>query len=352
MFVLTPENAVEYLHFAGYWPAHIPARAKALTGGVSNLVVRVQPADESIAEPRMIVKQSADLLRTKMEWRSRRERIWIETEAMKYLTDVLPAGTVPVILFEDRENFLFGMSDLGEECEVWKQLLLKGHPDTRLAQRAGEILALIHRTSAAQADLFEKSIFADTTVFDELRIDPYYRTIAKAHPQITPVINQLIDTMSSVRRKTLVLADFSPKNMLVDRSGELRLVDFETAHWGDPAFDLGFFMTHLVLKSFRAFRLNLPGRELYPGLVRAFWSAYQAGFGTDDPVDNLEERAMAHLSACMLARVDGKSPVDYLSEPDQNEVRLLTIAALETSREQSLDGFLNHITGYFHREPD
>jgi len=43
----------------------------------------------------------------------------------------------------------------------------------------------------------------------------------------------------SAHRICLVLADFSPKNILITDQG-IHLVDFETAHYGDPAFDLGF----------------------------------------------------------------------------------------------------------------
>ncbi|MFM7317527.1 MAG: phosphotransferase family protein, partial [bacterium] len=310
MLSLTAENAVEYLHFSGYWPAHIPARASALTGGVSNLVVRVEPIDPASNEPSIIVKQSADLLRTKMEWRSRRERIWIETAAMQFLSEILADGTVPRIIFEDRDNCLFGMSDLGKNCQVWKQILLNGNPDQKLARNAGQILSQIHLSGIVHADRLRNSIFADTTVFDELRIDPYYRTIAKAHPQIALTIDRLIKTMATPPRPTLVLADFSPKNILVDSDGKLRLVDFETAHWGDPGFDLGFFMTHLTLKWIWAARQGLASADQFFGLLSTFWDEYQAGMASLKPDADLENRAATHLAACMLARVDGKSPVD------------------------------------------
>ena len=340
MFILTAENAVEYLHFSGYWPAHVPAGAQALTGGVSNLVVRVEPVDPASSQPSMIVKQSADLLRTKMEWRSRRERIWIETAAMRFLSEILPVGTVPGIIFEDRDHCLFGMTDLGSDCQVWKQLLLAGMPDQRMARSAGQILSQVHRSGVEQADNLRNSFFADITVFDELRIDPYYRTIARVHPAIAPAIDRLVQGMSSPPRPTLVLADFSPKNILVDSQARLRLVDFETAHWGDPAFDLGFFLTHLFLKSIWASRHGFSNTEQYFDLIKHFWIEYQAGLAKTEPGDHLEERALNHLAACMLARVDGKSPVDYLSPEDQSIVRQLTLETLRSGNQAGLMPFI------------
>lgn len=340
MFNLTADNAVEYLHFSGYWPAHVPARAQALTGGVSNLVIRVEPVDTASRQPSMIVKQSADLLRTKMEWRSRRDRIWIETAAMRFLSEILPVDTVPGIIFEDRNHCLFGMTDLGDDCQVWKQILLAGKPDQRMARRAGQILSQIHQSGIEQADNLRNSLFADTTVFDELRIDPYYRTIARVHPEIAPAIDRLIQSMSSPHRPTLVLADFSPKNILVDSLARLRLVDFETAHWGDPAFDLGFFLTHLVLKSIWASRQGLSNSEQYFDLIKHFWIEYQAGLAKAEPGDHLEDRALNHLAACMLARVDGKSPVDYLSLEDQSIVRQLTLETLRSGNQTGLIPFI------------
>ncbi|HEX8201161.1 MAG TPA: phosphotransferase, partial [Isosphaeraceae bacterium] len=152
------------------------------------------------------------------------------------------------------------------------------------------------------------------------RIDPYYRRVAQVHPDLEPPICALIDSMATAPRKTLVLGDFSPKNILVHARG-LTLVDFETAHAGDPAFDLGFFLSHLVLKAFRA----APRPEPYLELTRRFWDAYRREAG-DDPA--LARRGTAHAAACALARIDGTSPVDYRAELDPDAVRRAARAAL------------------------
>ena len=109
-----------------------------------------------------------------------------------------------------------------------------------------------------------RGTLADTSLFDELRVDPYYRTAARRHPDLAPRIEALIAAMDRPDdERTLVLGDFSPKNILV-HAGGLILLDFECAHAGDPAFDLGFFLTHLMLKEIRA---SSTDRSTRPGYV-------------------------------------------------------------------------------------
>ncbi|MBI1322689.1 phosphotransferase [bacterium] len=351
MWTLTAENAVEYLHFSGQWPPHVPARACVLSGGVSAAVIRVVPADSGSDYPSIVLKQAAPQLRTRKEWFSRLDRIWNEAEAMRFLAGVLPPGVVPAIHFEDRDHYLIGMTDLGPARDNWKLLLLEGRPDVSLARTAGLILGTMHEASLRHAEELSTSRLADWTVFDELRIDPYYRTVASVLPIVAEPLEDLMRSMRDVRQKTFVHADFSPKNILVGHGGELSLVDFETAHWGDPAFDLGFFMTHLMLKTFRANRLGMSARDEYLEMIYEFWAAYRRGFPSlDDPME-FERRTLRHLAGCMLARVDGKSPVDYLAEPDQDAVRVLAIEALR-NRYAGLSDYIAGANERFRMESD
>jgi 5-methylthioribose kinase len=96
--------------------------------------------------------------------------------------------------------------------------------------------------------------------------------------------------------------------MLVHAAG-FTLVDYETAYFGDPAMDLGLCLCHLLLKAFK----NPPLRRAYFALTRAFWDQYdkEARFR---PINELAARGIGHCAACLLARIDGTSPVDYLPE--------------------------------------
>ncbi|HLJ10722.1 MAG TPA: phosphotransferase, partial [Planctomycetaceae bacterium] len=227
MLEISADNAVEYLHAHRRLEKTIPARAELLAWGVSNAVLRITRAT---GEP-FVLKQSRSQLRTKDAWFSRLDRIWREIDALRVLEPLLPEGVIPRVLFEDRENYLFAMEAAPAEHVVWKQVLLEGRADPRIARRLGSFLAAIHRQTAERPDL--RDVFGDTSVFVELRVDPFYRRIAEISSETRPHIDRLIAEMFSTP-VCLVHADFSPKNVLI--AGErIMLVDFETAHYGDPA---------------------------------------------------------------------------------------------------------------------
>jgi hypothetical protein len=228
---------------------------------------------------------------------------------------------VPQYLWEDREHYCFAMTAAPKEHTTWKELLLAGELTSSLgiATACAQLLATLHAGSWGNADIAVQ--LDDRSFFAQLRIDPYYRHVAKMHPDLAPQIQQLIDSVWSHRR-CLVHGDFSPKNLLV-WEGNVMLIDCEVGHYGDPAFDLGFFLTHLVLKAIWAG----PRRPHYGNLIATFWNTYRGsldGAVSTIEIDSLEHRAVANLAGCLLARIDGKSPVDYLSVTQREAVRELS----------------------------
>jgi len=157
-------------------------------------------------------------------------------------------------------------------------------------------------------------------VFVQLRVDPFYRRIAAASHEVAPHIEALIAEMFSLPI-CLVHADFSPKNVLI-ADERIVLVDFETGHYGDPAFDLGFFLSHLLLKSIRhAVRF-----ADFAALTAEFWKSYLhdlAPLAPDAPFAPAEivRRTTGHLAGCMWARIDGTSKIDYLGDVQQDAAR-------------------------------
>jgi 5-methylthioribose kinase len=302
MLELTPTNVLDYLRRQG-WLGHGEARVELLAGGVSNAVLRIETADRLF-----VLKQSRPQLRTRDAWFSDLDRIHREQEVMRVLYSILPPLTVPEVLFTDPDNYVLVMSHAPREAQVWKAQLLAGEIDPRMGERAGGILGRIHESTARDTGLVER--FRDHTVFVQLRVDPFYRRIQERRPEVAAVVGSLIEQMLSTA-EALCHGDYSPKNILTHAQG-FTLVDYETAHFGDPAMDLGFFLSHLVLKACK--RHEERGR--YFELTRAFWRGYEREATFCSPKE-LQERGIGHFGVCLLARIDGTSPVDYLPEEDR-----------------------------------
>jgi len=306
---LDQSNVADWLRRRGRVDAQGVRQVHTLEWGVSNVVLRVTPVTPG---PDFILKQSRPRLRTPLPWFSRVDRIYREAEALQVIRRLVPPASLPELLWEEREDCAFAMEAAALPHAVWKQELLGGELDASVAYRLGDWLGRLHRGSAGVAAYRER--FGDLEVFQQLRVDPFYRRVAETVPDLTPHWTRLIDDALS-HPVCLVHGDFSPKNvLLVNRA--LFLVDFETVHFGDPAFDTGFFLSHLLLKTIRHFRRFTEMAEL----SIAFWGGYCTSLeGGGVPAELRPERVMGrtlpHLAGCMWARVDGTSRVDYLPEP-------------------------------------
>jgi 5-methylthioribose kinase len=309
MIELTAANARDFLRERG-WIGPGIARIHALGWGVSNAVLRVETPEGCF-----VLKQSRPQLRTHDAWFSDLDRVYREQEVMQALHPVLPPLTVPKILFVDRANYVFAMSHAPAGACVWKEMLLAGDVDRGVAERAGCVLGTIHEATASKGALVDS--FRDSTVFVQLRVDPFYRRVQERRPEVAEAVERIAERMLAVK-EALCHGDYSPKNILVHDQG-FTLVDYETAHLGDPTMDLGFFLSHLVLKAVKRHH----EREAFFDLTRAFWAGY-ARRVRFRPIAELEQRGIDHCAVCALARIDGTSPVDYLpEEPKREAVRRL-----------------------------
>lgn len=310
-FNLSAANVRDYLAGCGLIHAGEAVESHELGGGVSNTVMLITFSGD--AGKRWVAKQSLGKLRVKDDWRSDRARIFKEADSMRALGSLLGPGAVPEVVWEDRPNFILVMTAAPAGSIVWKDLLLAGEVEPAIAGEAGKILAQVMEASPHNAALRET--FEDRMVFDQLRIDPYYRTVAVRLPDVAPAIQKLISDSWAIRT-SLTHGDYSPKNMLV-RDGKIFLIDFEVAHWGDPAFDAAFLLNHLFLKAFHA-----PHRwPLFVAAAHEFRHSLTNTSQNENPA-GFEAITVRHLGALMLARIDGKSPVEYLTdEAVKNRVR-------------------------------
>jgi aminoglycoside phosphotransferase (APT) family kinase protein len=320
MLLIDVHSATSYLRDQNLIGASEAVEVHELPGGVSNVVLYVERPDADD----FVLKQAREQLRVAEPWFCSVERIWREVAVLKVCDRILQpqatlnvTATTPKVLYCDRENFLYTMTAVPAH-ETWKQQLLRGQTDAIKAQACGQLLGQLHAGTWGGANLPEE--LSDRQFFEDLRIDPYYRHVARTTTGLETSINSLIDSVYD-NRLSLVHGDFSPKNLLVHREG-IVLIDFEVGHFGDPAFDLGFFLTHLILKAVYA----SPAHEPCLNLAEKFWASYQGpvrATASDEAYRALCQRAAHNLAGCMLARVDGKSTVEYLSDASRHSVRQL-----------------------------
>jgi aminoglycoside phosphotransferase (APT) family kinase protein len=323
---ITETSAANYLRSSGRADAHEPILVRELPGGVSNVVLLVTfPARSE----RFVLKQARGQLRVKEDWRCSVERIWREIDVLQLCGRLIEPGRpanarfrpgVPRLLWEDRANYCYAMSAAPDGHHTWKEELLAGWTTDSLfvAATCGRILGRLHAGTWHSASVARQ--FDDRSFFDALRLDPYYRHAARAHPDRAAQLVGLVNSVWS-HRLCLVHGDFSPKNVLVF-PGQAMLIDFEVGHFGDPAFDLGFFLTHLIAKAVRS-------REQcrrYLHLPAVFWHLYRtelAAVASVGELADLKQRMMLNLAGCLLSRADGKSPLEYLTPEERNVIRTL-----------------------------
>jgi Ser/Thr protein kinase RdoA (MazF antagonist) len=221
-------------------------------------------------------------------------------------------GAVPQLLFSSAEDGYFGMEYLGEDFLNWKHVLLDGVFSADHAALAGRILGEIHRRTAGDEGLRKQ--FDTTQIFHQIRMEPYLLTTGERHPELRALFDAEARRIEATR-EALVHGDFSPKNILI-RGDRMVLLDCEVAWYGDPVFDVAFFLNHLFLKSLHHAPRRCGGDEM----VDAFWRAYAKERSADEAVA-IEKRLVPLLLMLLLARVDGKSPVEYLAAPKQKLIR-------------------------------
>ncbi len=290
-----------------------------LTGGVSSDIVRVRLGDGGL----LCAKRALDRLKVASEWEAPRERNRYEVAWLRLAGSIVP-GAAPRVLAEDRENGIALLEYLpAEDYLLWKSELLAGRADPAVPVAVADVLGRIHAATLDDAEV--AAAFATDHLIEALRLDPYLRFTAGRHPDLASRILAVLKTTATTRQ-ALVHGDVSPKNILVARSdGHPVLLDAECAWYGDPAFDAGFCLNHLLLKS-----VHMP--QLAPELLRqaaAFAVTWLAHFPAERRA-GLEARVAALLPCLLLARVDGKSPVEYLDESAREIVRRLAAPLIAT----------------------
>ena len=280
-----------------------------MDGGVSSDIYRVELPGRTLC-----VKRALPKLKVSAHWEAPVARSRYEVEWMRVAGGIVPAA-VPAILGEDRESGAFAMAYLApERYPVWKALLSDGSIDAATALAVGDVLGRIHAATADRPDLAAR--FATDAIFYPIRLEPYLVATSRMHADLAASFAALVETTRTTKR-VLVHGDFSPKNLLIGAEGPV-ILDAECAWYGDPAFDLAFVLNHLLLKGV----WKPQWRAHYLALFAILVVAYRDHVAWE-PWADVEARTAALLPALLLARVDGKSPAEYVtSAADKDAIRV------------------------------
>jgi 5-methylthioribose kinase len=326
---------LEYLRGRGLLAPDEEPAVHTLQGGVSNRTVLVSRPDGEA----WVLKQALAKLRVAVDWFSSPTRIQREALGLRWLARLVPQQAITSLVFEDPEHYLLAMRAVPEPHVNWKQMLLAGRIQCDHAEQFGSLLGTIHGQAYQQRDDVA-SQFDDRSFFESLRIEPYYSYTATQVPVAAAFLHDLIDETQRTRL-TLTHGDYSPKNILV-YCNRLILLDHEVIHFGDPAFDLGFGLTHLLSKAH-----HVQGhRHDFMAASLLFWQSYVAALGDVPWATMLEERAVRHTLGCLLARVSGRSPLEYLDEEERSRQRsaVVTLVAQPPRHVSELiDAFVSRV---------
>lgn len=313
-----PPEIADHLVRLGVIPEGAAIVAERLTGGVSSDIWKV-----SAGERAFCVKRAMARLAVKEDWfapveRNRYERLWFETVATRV------GAVAPSVLAHDDEAMFFVMDWLDPaDHRLWKSELLAGRADRDFAAEVGRKLAAIHAATAGDQRI--EDMFPTGLLFEALRLDPYLRATGRRYPALAERLNGLADRTATTL-KALVHGDVSPKNIMIGPGSVPVFLDAECAWYGDPAFDLAFCLNHLLLKCLAA----PDAASDFLSAFDAMSEAYRAAVDWE-PAADLEARAASLLPGLFLARVDGKSPVEYVTDDAaRNRVRGVAIPLVES----------------------
>jgi aminoglycoside phosphotransferase (APT) family kinase protein len=288
-----------------------PSSLEPLAGGVSSDIWRAKLPSADVC-----VKRALPRLRVAQLWEAPVERNRYERQWMQAARSAVPSAAPQVIAWDDAAG-VFAMAYL--DFPVWKKLLAGGRADPAFAAQVGSSLAAIHAATANDRAVAER--FQTDAIFHAIRLEPYLLATAKRHKEWAADLEILAERTAATKR-CLVHGDVSPKNILVSPEGPVFL-DAECAWYGDPAFDLAFCLNHLFLKS-----VWVPAaRERFMGCFDSLYQTYLGGVNWE-AAHAVEERTATLLPGLLLARVDGKSPVEYLDSAGQGRVRQAALQLL------------------------
>ena len=300
--LLTEDTVVAYLINKGIISATDKTEVEVLTGGVSNVVLAITTSNK-----KLVLKQALAELKVAEKWEADQRRAIVEANAIALFHKLSP-DQVPNLVFLDPDRFILILDRVPVGSTVWKTDLLDGVINPDVAGVLGKTLAQWH--NFGETNKAARLQFMEDSLFEQLRVDPFYRFVAAKNEFLKPIIKKLISELEG-DKTTIVHGDFSPKNIMVGMDEQVYILDFEVTHVGNPVFDLAFLLAHLLCKLFRT---SEPlDEKMFIASAQRFFTSYQE-------IRSISESLSLHTALIALARVEGKSPVNYLDKVQQDSL--------------------------------
>ena len=300
-----------------------------LKGGVSCEIYKVDTTTNSYC-----IKKALKKLRVEKDWYADPIRSYYEYLWLKKTKKILPSSIPEVISYNRMKNYLIIEYLNMSRYSNLKEDLLKGKVDLDNLNKIAKKLLYIHKNLKSN---YNKKIFQTHNFnFIKLRINPYLLELNKTYPELKKYINETVNLLRN-NQHTVIHADFTPKNILVSKNKQI-ILDAETANYGDPSFDIVSLINHLIIK---LLFVNKNKKNFVLALKKIF-NTYHSNVTWEEKQDIIK-RSLTLLPLMMLARVDGKSPVEYIK--NNNEKNKLRRIALDLIKIQNYDfnTFVNNL---------
>lgn len=317
MDITKKEDMISYLKDNGIISDAEPYSINYCSGGVSCPVALIETGGRTL-----LIKQGRARLAVKEEWLADPARTNLEGKGAAYYHKYLPE-TQPDVLINDEENHIFVREAIPAGCHMWKADLMEGILDFKVARRTMEVMATVHSCSAKDPDV--PHVFNNYNNIYELRVSPYIQFVAKKYPQLAKVSDEVSDLIMNTHQ-VLVHGDYSPKNIIVTPEREVCVVDSEPVHCGNAICDVSNFTTHIVLKSAYLRKYSAAFLNMLVDMTDTYFSSIDFA----DP-KVVEANCMKALGMIVLARIDGKSPAEYITDEETKDlVRKMSFALIES----------------------
>lgn len=223
------------------------------------------------------------------------------------------------MLAHDPHDHVVAMELLPVDAHNWQAEIADGRPQTELGRRAGATLGIWHLETRGARHVAQA--FDRVDHFEALRLVPFHETVIDRLPEAAAAVRRCTRELRT-RRECLVDGDYAPKNMLTTPDGRLWVCDFEVAHYGNPIFDVAFFLSFILLSAVQWPALTRDLRALAEDFLTAYDDVSRGAF------DSSVETVAAHTACLVLGRTDGVSPASFLDEASRPRARSVGLELL------------------------